>query len=210
VPAAAAPDAGLSSAVCGTDYDGGAANISVGIATLDNAGTSGKMGFQFAHRSTALEGELAPNSSAGFVLGLAQDGGIPDAGPDADPDAAPGTPVTNVTVIGASKYSPTTVVPVPAAQFAGLDKDQTTLGIYFPNPDGGAPSIPLFTLNLDTISFVSTGVKPTAAGGDGGPSIFVDGMNYTIVLLGDKQYTAPDTRSPHVIAFPNDPVVPSL
>jgi len=227
LPGAADPSASV--AKCGGDWVTATGNIGVGIGTLDNTTPASGMGVQFAHRSSAIQGLLGNPSPAanGLVFGFigpapAVDAGPADASDDADTDAAPPPPTLVVYPLTSTttppQYSPKDIVPATATPVPGLDKDKTPFGVFFPSPDGGVPPLSnkLIALPLNIISQLSTGVTPTSLGGDGGATIFVDGKSYVFVLVGTPP-PAPQLGQDggiitgmRLIAFPTDPVVPSL
>jgi len=205
-----------------------------------DAGAGVTIGMQFAHRAAAVENLTgAPSKAAnGVIVGYIGATVIPppDAGGDADPDAAPSdagptiVPTVFPLLNTAVQYKADQIAPAGQAAVVTLpDNSATPFGVFIPSADGGPinpgqynPLDPnstgqrIVALPLSVIHQLSTGAPPGDA-----CTLFVPGHSYTFVLVGDPtqaQLGLPDGgrnpsydgRGVHIIAFPSDPVTPSL
>lgn len=176
---------------CGLGYDGAKGNLTGRTFALDRViGNSQRFGVQLAHVASPATGVWTALYNATTVNAVLHpfDGG-------ADEVIAQGITLD-------------TLAPTSAASLSMPLVDQTSIIVSAVNPDGGAPATEA-AIPLPLVYEATTG-QPS-----GENAYFVAGANYTFVFVGDPR--APTTldggafngNALHLLAFPNDPTIPS-
>ncbi len=187
LPTSADPNANV--IACGADYDSTLGNVAIKIFDLDRIiADTQKSGAQVAH--------LSPKLFTGLLAGVTEI----DAGSDAGVVYEPITP-NNAPVNYAQ------LKPAPAASLSLPPASNAALVLSAVNPDGGAP-IATFPVPFTFIYASTTGQLV------GADQYFTANSNYTFVVVGDPQKAflsdaGVDGYGLHVLAFPNDPPIPS-
>ena len=178
---------------CGQDYSSAKGNLVLKTFALDRAiPNSQNFGAQIAHVSTPALGvwtALYTSSTVNAVLHpLTVDGGSDS--------------------VIAQGVTEGTLAPTTAASLAYPIVDQTSVIVSAVNPDGGATSAEL-AIPLPLVYEATTGQAT------GENAYFDSGTNYTFVFVGDPRQNqtldggAFNGYSLHLLAFPNDPALPT-
>lgn len=189
LPAASDPSADVTT--CGIGYDSVKGNLGERVFVLDRVvANTARFGAQLAHVATPAAGVWAALYSASTVNAALHplDGGAEE-------------PIAQ----GITLY---TIAPASAASLAMPTVDQTSIIVSAVNPDGGASATEA-AIPLPLVYEATTGQAT------GENAYFTAGANYTFVFVGDPR--APATldggafngNALHLLAFPNDPTIPS-
>ncbi len=193
LPTSADPSADITT--CGPDYDTAKGNLTMQTFALDRTvANTQRFGAQLAHVSTPALGvwkALYTSTTVNAVL---------------HPQTVDGGADT-VIAQGATEG---TLAPSTAASLVAPIVDNTSIIVSAVNPDGGA--IPAESaIPLPLVFEATTGV--TTPGAEN--AYFAAGANYTFVFLGDPRQSitldggAFNGYSLHLLAFPNDPALPT-
>ncbi len=189
LPTASDPSADVTT--CGIGYDTAKGNLAVRVFVLDRVvANTARFGAQIAHVATPAAGVWTAlyNSTTVNAALHPLDGGAEE-------------PIAQ----GVTLY---TIAPTSAASLAMPTIDQTSIIVSAVNPDGGAPATEA-AIPLPLVYEATTGQAT------GENAYFTAGANYTFVFVGDPR--APATldgggfngNALHLLAFPNDPTIPS-
>jgi hypothetical protein len=191
LPTASDPSADITT--CGQTYDTGKGNLALTMFQLDRVvANTQRFGAQIAHVSTPATGVWSALYTASTVNAVLHPL-VADGGPD---------------LVIAQGVTEGTLAPSSAASLAFPVVDQTSIIVSAVNPDGG-------TTPTESAIPLPLVYEATTGQATGENAYFTNGANYTFVFVGDPRQSevldggAFNGYSLHLLAFPNDPTLPT-